>query len=1524
MSEHVKLSNPFPGLRPFEADEEHLFFGRDGQSDELLRRLRRSRFLAVLGTSGSGKSSLVRAGLLPALYGGIMTQAGSAWRVALFRPGHNPVGNLARALTDPEVLGDAEDDGDLQRTITEATLRRSALGLVEATRQARMPAHENLLVVVDQFEEIFRFKRTSRKDGSEDEAAAFVKLLLEAKQQTNIPIFIVITMRSDFLGDCSQFRDLPEAINEGQYLIPRMTRDQRREAIAGPIAVGGGEMAPRLVNRLLNDVGDNPDQLPILQHSLMRTWDFWIQHRRDGEPIDLEHYEAIGTMTDALSRHADEAYNELPDEPSRAVAEKLFKSLTEKGSDNREIRRPTRLREICEVAEASEQQAIAVIERFRQPGRSFLMPPAEVALGADSLIDISHESLIRGWERLRKWVDQEARSAQIYRRLAETAALHKEGSAGLWHDPDLALALNWREKNRPNSIWAQHYNPNFEEAMGFLVASKGAKEAAIAERERQRKSKVRRTRLFVGALGIAFIISFWMAMLANTAKVKAEAQTKIAEAQTKIAQAATHDAMEQRRIAESQKGIAVGKAQEAETERQKAAEQAEIAEAAKDTAEKQARIAREAQTASERARQAAAASEAVAVNARKDLQSEFLETRRASLNSNATIMTLSNRLIELSAPREAAVWRNYYANALSMLGNHQRSVDEASLALEIEPDFLAVRAHRGYMYILTREPLKSVADFNKVIEATPNSSLPYLNRAVVNGLLGRFGEARADIDSAINLFRAGEYDSLSENELAEDIQSVIGRNFLSVDQDDYYIALLYERASLEAAAGDQDFVTSLDKARRQQRLNASTSKGASLTALNWAWLHRRERSGDYGILANEAAMWEQVGRPDFARRYYNWFQEEHQKRSDPRYHQIARWVKDQVARLPRAATDNATAVTFSALAVEADRLYFNEDYEGALQRLNQAIEAAPKQKLPSLYLKRADVRFNLKDYTGSEHDAAEALQATKTPLAYFYHARAMNWRDWEGTNAQVMAELREALKLDPTYAPAIRYLASLSNDADALSLYKRLTAIWPNLAWIYKEIAVLENRLGKKDEAYRSIGTAIEIYSEEVEFFDVKASIETSLGKPFAEVQNNQLEGYRTAIASLSRHNKARAAQAYLKLGQLQEKLKLTEDSKQSINKAIELDNSATEFYDVRAKLELGLGNPESEVYRRQASGYVTAIETLLERGKLKGAVAADLRLRILLEKAPKSALASFAGLPDSARRRLALGYIETGDSQAKLSALAEAYLSYKEGERILSYLASKGDTSLAADIEATRSKLASLREISKSRTAIELVNARVLSAKEVKGPTREVTIDRGSDDGVTLDAEASALSAYSKEQEHERAVKKLGKAKVISLGKRSATVEVTMDTPSGNGLVVVGDLIEFRAEVPALLDRSILWRVAKYHIDFITEDAKPILGDYRGLYVDENEQLVEQVHAALVAEIRKVSVMLAEHELMGTKITEGRFKGKTLRQAMDHPTRADVTDFLNYVMKYPATYYGKDVKFGRAWAGWALAGTPQ
>ena len=419
-------TNPFPGLRPFMQEEADLFFGRDRQSDELVRRLASRRFLAVVGTSGSGKSSLVRAGLLPSLEGGFMAGAGAHWRMAILRPQDDPIGFLARAIVDTGALAHLDIAQPAAAGVVETTLRRSSLGLVEAVRLARLEPHENLLILVDQFEELFRFADLARQRGAGDEAPAFVKLLLEAAQQTAVPIYVVITMRSDFLGDCARFRDLPEAISDSQYLIPRLTRDELQAVITGPIGVRGGRIAPSLLQRLLNDVGDDMDQLPVLQHALMRAWDHWERHDPDARPIELNDLEAIGGMAEALSRHADEAFGSLTSDRERKIAERLFKCLTERGSDNREIRRPTPLARIAAIANVDAVEVIPVIDVFRAPGRSFLMPPHDVALEDDSVIDISHESLIRQWGRLRTWVEEEAESRATYLRIVEAARLRRD------------------------------------------------------------------------------------------------------------------------------------------------------------------------------------------------------------------------------------------------------------------------------------------------------------------------------------------------------------------------------------------------------------------------------------------------------------------------------------------------------------------------------------------------------------------------------------------------------------------------------------------------------------------------------------------------------------------------------------------------------------------------------------------------------------------------------------------------------------------------------------------------------------------------------------------------------------------------------------------------------------------------------------------------------------------------------------------------------------------------------------------
>jgi len=517
-------------LRPFEADEDHLFFGREKEIDELLRKLRTTRFVSVVGTSGSGKSSLVRCGLISSLYGGFMTQAGSTWRIAKFRPSEDPIGNLAASLNEPGVLGTTGELAATNRILLEATLRRGTLGLVDAYRQARIPKDENLLVVVDQFEELFRFRHSRHVQNSKDEAVAFVKLLLEAAGAVEVPIYIVLTMRSDFIGDCMEYPGLPEAVNAAQYLIPRMRRDGIRSAITGPVAVGGGQIAQRLVLRLLNELGDDQDQLPVLQHALMRSWDYWEKHRAPNEPIDIAHYEAVGTMREALSLHAEEAFEDSRPGTGGKTTERMFKALTDTFSDPRGIRRPTAVKQLAEICEASEAEIIAIVNIFRRPGRSFLTPPSNVTLGSRSVIDISHESLMRCWTRLIQWAEEERSSAEFYVRMAQAAAWYEQGKAGLWRDPELELGLQWQQQNRPTAAWAEHhYDSSFGRVLEFLDRSHKERDRLSAEQERARRTKLRQYQWAAAVLATLLIAAGILGYIARRENARAEQNLKLAQ-----------------------------------------------------------------------------------------------------------------------------------------------------------------------------------------------------------------------------------------------------------------------------------------------------------------------------------------------------------------------------------------------------------------------------------------------------------------------------------------------------------------------------------------------------------------------------------------------------------------------------------------------------------------------------------------------------------------------------------------------------------------------------------------------------------------------------------------------------------------------------------------------------------------------------------------------------------------------------------------------------------------------------------
>lgn len=557
MANKPNALNPFPGIRSFRASEHHLFFGREQQIKDVLTILEHNRFLAVVGSSGCGKSSLVQAGLIPEITK-IPTPADllGKWQVTLFTPGNEPIKNMATALhtTLRNQLYDAQ--GIKLASELEEMLAQSENSLFEIVRRLEPHYKQNYLIIVDQFEEVFRLRHTSRETDRKAITARFIAILLDIVRNKEAPVYLVITMRSDFIDDCTEFRGLNEMINAGSYLVPRMNRHEISRAITQPVLVSEREITPKVTRQMLNDLGDNYDKLPVLQHALMRCWDYHDNYSNRSQPIDLNHYTQIGTIRESLSIHAEEIYNSLPDQRSRELTERLFKTLTILGSDNRATRKPTSLEEICRVAGASEEEMILIIDRFRSEGNSFLMPPPEVPLHSHSIIDISHESIMRVWVRLREWVDEETKSAEVYLRLARSAELYQQGNAGLWENPELELALNWQAKNQPNYHWALRYNPTFDRAMEFLEHSRKEYERKIAEAERKRQKELRRARYFAIVLGTAAILSLLLLIFALTLKFQADKNRREAEQKEQLALQKSREAQEQSRRAVSQKRIA--------------------------------------------------------------------------------------------------------------------------------------------------------------------------------------------------------------------------------------------------------------------------------------------------------------------------------------------------------------------------------------------------------------------------------------------------------------------------------------------------------------------------------------------------------------------------------------------------------------------------------------------------------------------------------------------------------------------------------------------------------------------------------------------------------------------------------------------------------------------------------------------------------------------------------------------------------------------------------------------------------
>jgi WD40 repeat protein/transcriptional regulator with XRE-family HTH domain len=450
---------PFKGLLYFDEADTDLFFGRETLAAHLTKRMEAgvqvgNRFLAVVGASGSGKSSVVRAGLVPALR---WRSPSANWPIYVLTPSAHPLEALAAGLTREveSVAATATLTDDLARDP-----RSLHLAVRRVTQRLRA---SHAMIVVDQLEELFTLCH------SHLEQNAFVDNLLTAAFEPDGPSIVVVALRADFYAHCADFGNLRQALAQHQEYIGPMSSEELRRAIEEPARRGQWEFEPGLVDLLLHDIGDEPGALPLLSHALLETWE-----RRRGRTLTVSGYLAVGGVRGAIAETAEAVFKDQFDPHQQAIAREIFLRLTELGEGTQDTRRRAALAEL--VPRPEEAPAVASVLKTLADARL-------ITTNAET-VEVAHEALIREWPTLREWLAEDREGLRLHRHLTEAAqewnSLNRDPGA-LYRGSRLAQAQEWVAGHPAELNTLEHE---------FLESSRQWAEREAAEREAHRQSEL--------------------------------------------------------------------------------------------------------------------------------------------------------------------------------------------------------------------------------------------------------------------------------------------------------------------------------------------------------------------------------------------------------------------------------------------------------------------------------------------------------------------------------------------------------------------------------------------------------------------------------------------------------------------------------------------------------------------------------------------------------------------------------------------------------------------------------------------------------------------------------------------------------------------------------------------------------------------------------------------------------------------------------------------------------------------------
>ncbi len=526
---------PYPGLRPFGKNEWPIFFGRERMIDEVVERLIHQRLLVVHGDSGCGKSSLIRAGVLPRLEQD-SARGGAQWLTCVTMPGDEPLGNLASTLATI----DGSDDLDERRLRVRRLVNSGRDGAEQLAAYVCGAREQYVCILIDQFEELFAH---AHRRGPQ-QASLLIDLLIGLQQLDAPKLFIVLTMRSEFLGACAQFEGFAEAVNRAQYLLPRMEHADLLRAIREPATLYDGEISSELAQRLIGEARGSQDQLPLIQHGLMLLHREVIKKGSGRWRLGIEDYRAPGGLGQLLSDHADEvAAHVEPAKGDTRVVEDIFRALTDINADGQATRHPQRLKDLIAITGATESEVRRIIDAFRAEGVSFVRPYGSEAVPLDDYIDISHEALIRCWKAIADprdgWLIREFKNGLVWRSLLVQADSFDRDPSNVLSPATAEERSRWLQRRNP--AWSARYGGGWDRVRKLVDASVAERERKIQEdleartrEERARATaleKARRAKLFRWA----FLASLAALMVTVALAVLAYYQREVAIAQRRNA-----------------------------------------------------------------------------------------------------------------------------------------------------------------------------------------------------------------------------------------------------------------------------------------------------------------------------------------------------------------------------------------------------------------------------------------------------------------------------------------------------------------------------------------------------------------------------------------------------------------------------------------------------------------------------------------------------------------------------------------------------------------------------------------------------------------------------------------------------------------------------------------------------------------------------------------------------------------------------------------------------------------------------